>query len=120
MLPKTTVRLLVVAAAFLWIVGPRARAEEPPAKEPEKKAVPALAREIVKMKVVRVLNENLDCDRAEKTIEDQEKIGQLLVLFPEVGTDRKPDITDVFRSSGAAYQITLERKKGDPLYITIN
>ena len=37
-----------------------------------------------------------------------------------MGTDKKPDITDVIRSSGAAYQITLERKKGDPLTIAIN
>src|SRR5262249_1472123 len=104
----------------LCVSGHRASAEEPPAKEPDKKEVPALAKEIVKMKVVRVMNEKRDFDRAEKTIEDREKIGQLLVLFPEVGTDKKPDAADAIRASGAAYQITLQRQKGDPLTITIS
>src|SRR5262249_20803072 len=89
---KTTTCLFAVAAACLCIPGHRVRAQEPPAKEPDKKEVPALAKEIVKMKVVRVLNEKLEVDRAEKTIADKEKIGQLLVLFPEVGTDKKPDV----------------------------
>jgi hypothetical protein len=98
------------------------RAAEP-AKEPAKKVVPALAKEIVKMKVVRVVNEKRDDDRAEKVIEDKEKIAQLLTLFPEVGTDKKPDASlpgGAKRSASASYQITLHRKKGDSLYITIN
>jgi hypothetical protein len=88
---------------------------------PAKNEVPALAKEVVKMKVVRVLDEQRDFDRAEKTIEDKEKIGQLLVFFPEVGTDKKPD-NALLRASGAAYRITLEREKGkgEPLYITIS
>lgn len=73
------------------------------------------------MKVVRVENEKREDDRTEKTIEDKEKIGQLLILFPEVGTDKKPDNARS-RASGASYQITLEREKGkgDPLYISIS
>src|SRR5262249_13903051 len=64
---------------------------EQPKPDPDKKEPPALAKEIVKMKVVRVENEKREFDRAEKTIEDKEKIGQLLGFFPEVGTDKKPD-----------------------------
>ena len=118
MIAKIVAALCIVAVVSL---GLRAAAQEPPAKEPDKKEVPALAKEIVKMKVVRVENEKREDDRAEKTIEDKEKIGQLLVLFPEVGTDKKPDHA-LARASGAAYQITLEREKGkgDPLYITIS
>jgi len=125
MIAKTIVGLLVVASS-LTVIGHRAGAEEPPAegppkKEPEKKEVPALAKEIVKMKIVRVVNEKQDFDRAQKTIEDKDKIGQLLTFFPEVGTDKKPD-NALARASGAAYQITLEREKGkgDPLYVTIS
>ena len=124
MIAKTIVGLLVVASS-LTVIGHRAGAEEPPAegppkKEPEKKEVPALAKEIVKMKIVRVVNEKQDFDRAQKTIEDKDKIGQLLTFFPEVGTDKKPDAADAIRASGAAYQITLEREQGDPLHITIS
>jgi hypothetical protein len=123
MIAKITACLCVVAAACLCIPGHRVRAQEPPTKEPDKKEVPALAKEIVKMKVVRVENEKRELDRAEKTIEDKEKIGQLLTFFPEVGTDKKPDAAlpnGGARASGAAYQITLQREKGDPLYITIS
>ena len=121
MVARIIVGLSIVAAAFLSLPGHRGNAEEPPAKERAKKEVPALAKEIVKMKVVRVENEKRELDRAEKTIEDKEKIGQLLTFFPEVGTDKKPD-NALFRASGAAYQITLEREKGkgEPLYITIS
>ena len=119
MIAKTISGLPIVTVAFLCLLGYQVDAQEPPAKEP-KKEVPALAKEIVKMKVVRVVNEKQEFDRAEKVIEDQEKIGQLLVLFPEVGTDKKPEANDAIRASGAAYQITLERKRGDPLYITIS
>jgi hypothetical protein len=82
--------------------------EEPPAKEPAKTEVPALAKEIVKMKVVRVTNEKQELDRAEKTIEDKEKIGQLLALFPEVGTKKQPDAAvpgGGARGYGAAYRV---------------
>jgi hypothetical protein len=121
MVARIIVGLSIVAAAFLSLPGHRADAKEPPAKERDQKEVPALAKEIVKMKVVRVENEKREDDRAEKTIEDKEKIGQLLVLFPEVGTDKKPD-NALFRASGAAYQITPEREKGrgEPLTITIS
>jgi hypothetical protein len=90
---------------------------------PVKKEVPALAKEFVKMKVQRVFNEKEEISRAEKTVEDKEKIGELLALFPEVGTDKKPDaalLNGGSRLSGLAYAITLHREKGDPLYITIS
>lgn len=119
MIAKTIAGLIVVCAASLCALGHRVRAGDP-AKEPGKREVPALATQIVKMKVVRVENEARETDRAEKTLEDKEKIGQLLALFPEVGTDKEPDTTGLVRGSGASYQIALQRDKGEPLYITIS
>jgi WD40 repeat protein len=64
MIARIIASLFVVTAASLCISGHRVRAEEPPAKEPAKNEVPALAKEIVKMKVVRVTS-SLDAPAAE-------------------------------------------------------
>jgi hypothetical protein len=96
--------------------------EDPKTHDRAKKELSGLAKEIVKMKVLRVLNEKEELSRAEKTIDDQQKIAQLLEFFPEVGTDKKPDAAlpnGGARLSGTAYSITLHPEKGEPFYITI-
>jgi hypothetical protein len=70
-----------------------------------------------------VLNEAREDDRAEKTVKDQAKIGELLAYFPEIGTDKEPNANlpgGARRSSAAAYFITFTRKDGEPYHLIIN
>jgi hypothetical protein len=128
MIGKYFVGLFFAVAAFLIGLGqivaaPQTPVKELAKKEPAKKEVPALAKEIVKMKVQRVFNEKVEFDRAEKTVEEKEKFGQLLALFPQVGTDKEPDAllpNDGRRLYGAAYAITLERENGESFYIVVS
>jgi hypothetical protein len=112
---KIIASLIVGVVAFLAAIEHRAGAEEPPAKG----EVKGLAAEIVKVEVQRQFDADGKPTKDIKTIEDKEKIGQLLALFPEVGSDKKPDAGGPIGYS-AGYTLTLHRKKGDPLYITIS
>ena len=91
----------------------------PEAAPPAKGATKILASDIVKVEVQRHFDAKGAPSKAATTIEDQEKIGELLALFPEVGTAKKADAGGPAGYS-AGYILTLHRKKGDPVIIIIS
>jgi hypothetical protein len=101
------------------------KAKDAAVAQPDKKEITGLAREVVKMKIERLLNEKQEKSEAKTIIEDKETIAQVLAFFPETGTGKTPDrsIPRPKRGDGSSYFITLHRMKGDPdfiLYIMVS
>jgi hypothetical protein len=101
------------AAAFY-----RQRSEKAEKAEKDKKVM-GPAKEIMKMKIERLLNERQDKSEAKTIIEDKEQIAQVLAFFPETGTGKRPDrsFPRPKVGDGSSYFITLHRMKSDPDFI---
>ena len=91
------VGMIAIGASTLprWTAAAQPNDPQPKQKhepeKPAKKEIAGLAKEVVKMAIERLLNEKQEKSEAKKTIEDKEKIAQLLTFFPEFGTDKMPD-----------------------------
>ena len=113
MMANGVVGVFVVAAATLCVGGLRVGAADPKAGGGAEKEVAGLAKEIVRMKIVRQFDERAERSPAEKTVKDEAKVAQVLALFPEAGTKKEPD-DEGGRGYSVAYSITLYREKGTP------
>lgn len=110
----------VGAAAGRLLADNPPKAEQPkPKEEPlAKKEEPPAAKGVAKVELQKLMG-GFGGPRytPKKTIEDKEKIGQLVALFPGIGADRK--FVGSGRSGFNTYRITVVPEKGDPISIGV-
>jgi hypothetical protein len=84
-------------------------------EQPAKKEIAGLAKEVVKVKIERLLSEKQEKSEAKTEIDDKEKIAKVLAFFPETGTGKRPDrsLPRPKKGDGASYFITLYPTKTD-------